>query len=111
MTCEQMYGEKSHIMDACPQVCSKAKGSMSAASCFVRLADLAAGGMPKIEVKKVKRCFGGDTNKLSSDSPDPPKALPRPNENAPIKSGTESMSPTKVWTDGPVKRLTEGVRP
>lgn len=111
MTCEQMYGKDSRIIEKCPTVCSKAKGSMSAASCFVRLADLATGGMPKIEVTKVKKCFGGDTNKLSSDSPDPPEALPRPDEDATITSGTESMKPTKVWTDGPVKRLTEGVRP
>jgi hypothetical protein len=62
MTCEQMFGAESSILDTCSKSCKRTKAALLSAVCMAKVSEIGA-DTPNIEVKEKKRCFGGARNK------------------------------------------------
>jgi hypothetical protein len=68
LSCEAIFGKKSKVVEACPDVCEDPNGAMSTAVCMSRMSL----GNPRIKHIQVRRCFGenGKTEKTSQADAD-----------------------------------------
>lgn len=97
-TCERAYGSSSKAGETCSDVCGEAKGFGVSAGCFVRLAELATGGMPDVDSKLNKRCFGSNSNGPKSAGSGPSADMPTPDFSTAIKFGSDEAKATTIWT-------------
>jgi len=78
--------------------CGGTKDFKYSAGCFVRLAELATGGMPSVDTKMNAKCFGGPDNTPGGGSAGPSADYPAPDTSTEIKFGVDSAKTSTIWT-------------